>query len=122
MRALEERLIAQMLFTRTHLKSIAVIFDSYRRCAPYKMLKDAYLFYMSYTYFVMEKKVDDLFFVQLEDELSECESGTDIQNCAYLRHQSEQSEISDISVNICNHAIKELERRHICFNFFHRLK
>lgn len=121
-RALEERLIAQMLFTRTHLKSIAVIFDSYRRCAPYKMLKDAYLFYMSYTYFVMEKKVDDLFFVQLEDELSECESGTDIQNCAYLRHQSEQSEISDISVNICNHAIKELERRHICFNFFHRLK
>ena len=64
-RELEERMIAQMLFTRTHLGSIVTIFESYYKKAALPILKQAYFFFMSFEYFVKEKPVDEMFFLQL---------------------------------------------------------
>lgn len=117
-RELEERMIAQMLFTGMHLGSITTIYESYYKKAALSMLKQAYFFFMSYEYFVKEKPVDELFFIHLEDELSSNDHLLNVCKCAYLKYCAEKNTLTEKAVNICRNAIAVLEKDRILFNFY----
>lgn len=117
-RELEERMIAQMLFTRTHLGSIVTIYESYYKKAALPMLKLAYFFFMSYEYFVKEKPIDEIFFLHLEDEMSINDNLHNVCKCAYLRYCAAKNSLSDKAVSICRNAVSALEKDRIIFNFY----
>lgn len=117
-RELEERMIAQMLFTRNHLGSIVTIYESYYKKAALPVLKQAYLFFMSFEYFVKEKPADELFFLHLEDEMSVNDNMHNVCKCAYLRYCATKNDLPAPAVNICRNALAALEKDKIFFNFF----
>lgn len=117
-RDLEERLIAQMLFSRTSISSIFVVYDSYYKKGAIKLIKNAYLFYESYVYFVMQNPVDEMFFRHLEDELALNEIVPDVCNCAFLYHNADKVSISDNTKELCRDSIEYLEKKGIVFDYF----
>lgn len=117
-RDLEERLIAQMLFSRTNITSISTIYDSYYKKGTVKIIKNAYLFYESYVYFVKEGPVDDMYFKHLEDELILNDTIPDICKCAYLLYYSKRQTIKDNTKEICENAIHYLEKKGIIFDYY----
>lgn len=117
-RELEERMIAQMLFTRTHLGSIVTIFESYYKKAALPILKQAYFFFMSFEYFVKEKPVDEMFFLQLEEEMSVNDNLHNVCKCAYLKYCAAKNSLTERSVNICRNGLAALEKDRIIFNFY----
>lgn len=118
LRELEERIIAQMLFTRTHLGSMTTIYESYYKKAALPILKKAYFFFLSYEYFVREKPLDELFFIHLEYEMSSNDNLLNVSKCAYLKYCAEKNKLSDSAINICRKAIYALEKDKIIFNFY----
>lgn len=117
-RDLEERLIAQMLFSRTNIASISTIYDSYYKKGAVKLIKNAYLFYEAYVYFVKEGPVDDIFFKHLEDELLLNDSLPDVCKCAYLLYHSGSMTLRQNTKDICETAIRYLEKKGIIFDFY----
>ncbi|MBQ3544953.1 MAG: hypothetical protein IJA34_08220 [Lachnospiraceae bacterium] len=117
-RDLEERIIAQMLFSRTNVSSISVIYDSYYRKGSLKLIKKAYLFYQSYIYFVKETPIDELFFRHLEDEMIFNENVLDICKCSYLLYNSDKDSLSERTLEICRNSIVYLEKAGIIFDFY----
>lgn len=117
-RDLEERLIVQMLFSRTYLSSVAAIYDSYYRKGSLEVVRYAYLFFMSYEYFVKETPLADMFFKHLGDELSSDTNIMDICKCAFLKYHSEKKSISDTNRDICKECIEYLEKKNIIFDFY----
>lgn len=117
-RDLEERLIAQMLFSRTNISSISTIYESYYKKGAIKLIKSAYLFYEAYVYFVKEGMVDDLFFKHLEDELELNDTVPDVCKCAYLLYYSNVQTIRDNTREICKNTIHYLEKKGIIFDYY----
>lgn len=117
-RDLEERIIAQMLFSRAGISSISTIYDSYYRKGAIKLIKNAYLFYEAYLYFVKESPIDDIYFKHLEDELLSDDSIPDVCKCAYLQYYSKRQNISESTKEICKNSISYLEKKGIIFDFY----
>lgn len=117
-RDLEERIIVQMLFSRSLLSSISTIYDSYYKKGALEMVRYAYLFFLSYEYFVKENPVDDMFFKHLEDELASDNSLMDICLCAHLKYFSEKQNISKSTREIAEKSINYLEKKNIIFDFY----
>lgn len=117
-RELEERIIAQMLFTRTSISSISTIYESYYKKGALQLIKKAYLFYEAYVYFVNEQPIDDLYFLHLEDELIYDDSVHDICKCAYLLKNSYKNELDKKTKAICKEALEYLNNQGIVFDFY----
>lgn len=117
-RDLEERIIAQILFTRTNISSISTIYNSYYKKGALKLIKNAYLFYEAYVYFVKEYPVDDLYFVHLEDELTSNDNIHDVCKCAYLLHSSSKDVLSEKTKVICKDSLSYLDSKGIIFDFY----
>lgn len=121
-RELEERLIAQILFSRTHTGYLVKIFDSYEEKGPSEMIMKAYFFYISYTYFVKDKPVIDHFFQQLEKELLAEENHHDLLHdvckVAYLKYTSENQTIDERRKELCRNMLVKLAENGYCFEFF----
>lgn len=117
-RELEERIIAQMLFSRTNVSSICTIYDSYYKKGAIKIIKYAYFFFEAFGYFVKESPVDDMFFRHLETELMSENTLPDVCKCAYILYQSGKENISDNAKMICGEAIDYLEKKGIIFDFY----
>lgn len=117
-RDMEERIIAQMLFSRTNITSISTIYDSYYRKGALPLIKKAYLFFESYQYFVKENPVDDMFFRHLEDELNSSDALPDVCKCAYLLYFSKKKNISEVTKKVSKEQIAYLEDKGILFDFY----
>lgn len=117
-RDLEERLIAQMLFSRTFVSSVSTIYDAYYKKGGLEVIRYAYLFFISYEYFVKEKPIDDMFFKHLEDELTSDLNIMDVCKCAYLKYFSTKQTITDLTKKICKECIEYLEKKNIIFDFY----
>ena len=117
-RELEERIITQMLFARTHLGSITTIYESYYKKGALPILKQAYFFFLSYEYFVKEKPVDEMFFLHLKNEMNFNDNLMNVCKCAFLKYCTEKIDLSDKAITICRYNIKFLEKEKILFNFY----
>ena len=117
-RDLEERIIAQMLFSRSSIESICVVYESYYRLGTLDMIKKAYFFYVAYSYFVKKEQIDNLYFVHLEDEINSGNQIHDICKCAYLLVNSEKKNIREVTKNNCKEFIDQLAKKKIIFDFY----
>lgn len=121
-RDLEERLIAQMLFSRTGVASICQVYDSYYTKGAMKLIKNAYLFYEAYICFVQQMPIDDMYFKHLEDEMMLNDITFDVCRCAYLLFHSDKPNLRESTVRICQESIQYLEKRDIIFDYFKRFE
>ena len=120
-REFEERIIAQILFTRTHLSSIADVFDSYYTNGASDEVKKAYLFYEAYTYIVKELPVADSVFKYYKNEF---DNGNDLNNLcktAFVKYYSQNDADGEI-LQICSRLIKDLVYSNIIFDFYKEYK
>lgn len=117
-RELEERLIVQMLFSRSLISSISTIYDSYYKNGALEMVRYAYLFFLSHEYFVKENPVDDMFFKHLEDELMSDNELMDVCLCAYLKYYSAKQNISKNTQKVAEESISYLAKKNIIFDFY----
>lgn len=116
-REYEERLLAQMLFTRTQLSSITDVYDSYYINGPSEKIKKAFLFYESYSYLVKETPVSAKVFKYLGMELEKGDTLNRLCEAAYVKYYSEAS-ASDDELLLCERLIKNLVSNEIVFDFY----
>lgn len=116
-REFEERLLAQMLFTRTRLGSITDVYDSYYNNGPSEELKKAFLFYESYSYIVKENPVSENVFKYLEEELDKGDTLNNICEAAYVKYYSDRH-ATEGELVLCERLIKHLVSNGILFDFY----
>lgn len=120
-REFEERIIAQMLFTRTHLSSIAEVFDSYYKNGASEEVKKAYLFYQAYTYVVKDLPVADSLFKYYKIEFEKNDDLNNLCKTAFVKHYSE-NEADKETLKICSRLINDLVNYNIMFDFYKKYK
>ena len=116
-REFEERLLAQILFTRTQLSSISDVYDSYYENGASEEMKNAYLFYEAYTYIVLEKPVSDSVFKHLGVELEKENTLNNMCMAAYVKYYSENQPDKN-ALELCETLIKQLVTDDVMFDFY----
>lgn len=117
-RVLEEKVIVQMLFTRTYVYDLGKVFESYYNKGAGEKIKNAFLFYKSFDYFVKEKVIEDEVFTYLERDIYENMIEPDICKAAYLKHFSEEETLTKQQIEIAKRVMTELCEKNILFEFY----
>ncbi len=116
---LTEKLIIQMLFTRTMVGEKEVIFLDYHENGASPRVEMAYLSYAAYDYFVKERITDKSVFTQLISNYRVGEPLNDGCKLALLRYFSEyEEEISEKVKAMIVDFIQEFLHKNIFFKFF----
>lgn len=118
---LEERLLAQMLFTHSYAEPITDIFEHYYSKGPKDRIVEAYLAYSAYLYFVKEQIMTDEFIGIIEAHFENEKNLAQVCKIALLKYYSELSELSDFRREIGEKLIEELVRMGFVFPFFTKL-
>lgn len=116
-REFEERLIAQMLFTGTHLSRIADVYEDYCRSGASKEMKDAFLFHEAYSYIVRENPVSENVFKHIGTELENENELNDVCKAAYVKFYSKNQADENV-LKSCENLIRELVSEDVLFDFY----
>lgn len=120
-REFEERIIAQMLFSRMQMGKIVDVYESYCLNGATLEVKNAFLFFEAHDYIVNELPVDDRVFRHLYKEFEDGNELNDICKTAFLKYYSENEADKDI-LDVCEKLIADLVRKNIMFEFFKKYK
>lgn len=117
--ALTERLIIQMLFTRTMVGEKEEIFGDYLKLGSSTRIEMAYLSFAAYDYFVKERMTDKSIFEQLYNNYKLDEPLNDACKLALLKFYSENTSlrterIKDMLISF----IQEFLHKNVYFKFF----
>lgn len=116
---LEERVIAQVLFTGEQRSWLTEVFASYYKRGGNRLIIDAYTSYNSFMYFVKHKKADDIVFTAICDRLDRERDIQDICKLALLKYWSLNTEnLTPQQLKTAQKLIKELCSENKCFDFF----
>lgn len=118
---LEERIIAQMLFTRSCPEDIYDIFESYYAKGPSERIVEAYLAYHSYLYFVREKSVGRQIFDMTEVTLESEKTLPPVCKLALIRYYSEMDELTEFRRSLAQDIVQEMVRKGFVFPFYIKL-
>lgn len=119
---LEERIIAQMMFSHHKSEDAADIFTHYYSMGPKERLVEAYLAYNSYLYFVKEEEVPEDFFELTETYLENEKDLCDICRMALVYFYSKQDSLTGFRKEMAAGSIFELSRKGKIFSFYSSLK
>ncbi|MBE5938920.1 MAG: hypothetical protein E7266_00860 [Lachnospiraceae bacterium] len=117
-RELEERLLAQMLFTNSFSGKIDKVYSSYYEKGPVEKIKKAYLISKSYDYFVRDVVVAESIFSYIGKELERDEDLTDICKMAYVKYYSEKENPSEEVLENVKRIIEYLCSKNIIFQCY----
>ncbi|MCM1308604.1 MAG: DUF5717 family protein [Butyrivibrio sp.] len=118
---LEERIIAQALFTRVCPPEIYDIFESYYSKGPGERIVEAYLAYHSYLYFVREREVAGQIFEMIEVTLEGEKTLAPVCKLALVRYYSDMEELTEFRRSLAQDIVWEMVRRGYVFPFYARL-
>ncbi len=121
---LEERLLYQMMFIRSHNSAFYKIFENYYNNGARQRVIEAYIAYNSYNFFVKEMVVNPDFFRVIEHRLKEEIETIDICKLALLKFYAddiETIELSETQLNIAQGILDEMCDRKIIFGFYKKL-
>ncbi len=118
---LMEKLIIQMLLTRTTIGEKEELFEEYLRQGPNTRVELAYLSYNAYDYFVKDRMLDGRIFEHILKNYRRGEELNDACKLAILKHYAEErdednEELKEMIVAF----LKEYTQRNIYFEFFKR--
>ena len=119
---LEERIIAQMMFSHTHMPDIYEIFDSYYIKGPKERIVEAYLTYHSYEYFVCQKPIAESVFDTIEVCLENEMNLAKVCKMALAMYYSGKEELNEFQKEIAENIVFELARHSLVFPFLKKLK
>lgn len=120
-RQLAERLISQMLFTGEHNGRLTEVFGVYYSSGAKKEIVRAYIAYHCFLYFVKNKKVNDMVFRVLEQELWEDGSWPDVCKFSLLRHYSQSvTKLADAQKKTAQGMLDELCSEDKLFGFYRK--
>lgn len=115
---LEERLIAQMLFTHSYSGIIAEVFDHYYSKGAHDRIVEAYLAYNSYLFFVKGKIVAEEIFSIMEVSMENGKELALICKMALMRFYSELDNLNEFRKGLAEQMIFELTRKGYLFEFY----
>lgn len=119
---IEERIVAQMMFTGEHNGRLTEVFRAYQKTGGNDRLIDAYVAYQSYQYFVKHKNANDIVFTVLEHNLLASLDYPEVCKLALLQHYSEHVKdgLSDEQLELCDKILKEMCKEEKFFSFYHK--
>ena len=118
-RMLTEKLIIQMLFTRTFVGEKEAIFDDYICNGASSRVEMAYLSYAAYDYFVKERITDKSIFAKLIENYRTGEPLNDGSKLALLKYYTDNSgEITERIKDMIVCFIQEFLHKNVFFKFF----
>lgn len=117
--SLTEKLILQMLYTRTTVGEKEEIFEYYLGLGASTKVEIAYLSYMAFDYFAKERLTDDSVFEHLVDNYRLGEKLNDACKLALLKYYAEEkTEYSERIKDMIITFLKEYMHRNMYFKFF----
>ena len=118
-----ERLIIQMLFTRTTVGEKEEIFEDYINCGASPRVEMAYLSYNSYEYFVRERLTDERVFSHIVHNYRVGEEINDACRLAILKYYAEEeTKYSQKISDMLKVFLVDFLHRNIYFKFFQEFK
>ena len=117
-REMSEKLIAQMLFTRTYLNKSRNVFMEYAKIGATVKIKKAYLFFKVYEYFVKEVVIEDDVFEFIYSEMLSEKPLPDLCSMALVKYFSEKDSLEDEQIEMSRRVIEALCSRNKMFAFF----
>ena len=116
---LTERLLIQMLFTRTTVGEKEIIFDDYLSAGASPRVEMAYLSYAAYDYFVKERITDKSIFTMLINNYRQNEPLNDGCKLALLKYFTDnEKEITERVKDMIIEFIQEFLHKNVYFKFF----
>ncbi len=123
---LEERIIAQLLFSESYSNSLQEVFKSYYDKGAKDRITSAYLAYNSYNYFVRETVIQSAILELIEERLLYSYDVIDIQKLAVLKYYSECMEqnktLNEEQQVLGQRIVDEMCSKGMVFKFFEKLK
>lgn len=113
-----EKLLAQMLFTRSYINKATKIYKEYLKCGALGNVKKAFLFYKSYEYFVHDAVIDDEIFDFIEEELINKNSIPQLCSLAYAKNCASLEKLDETQLDICKNVVEDMCRNNKMFGFF----
>lgn len=121
--AMEERLLAQMLFTGSYAVRAIDVFEDYYHNSTNQTLVKAYLSQRAYQYFRDNLLVSDKIFRIIEREYYRDERDvTDICKLALLRYYSEQEELSHTQIELARTLMQMFLKENKRFGFYKKFE
>ncbi|MDO4188114.1 MAG: DUF5717 family protein [Lachnospiraceae bacterium] len=116
---LTEKLIIQMLFTRTTVGEKEYIFEDYVSSGASPRVEMAYLSYAAYDYFVKERITDKSIFTKIVDNYRQGEPLNDGCKLAILKYYTDnEKEITERIKDMIIEFIQEFLHKNVYFKFF----
>ena len=115
---LEERILSQMLFSRSFVGSKDDIFLHYLESGLKGDIARAYLSYSAYEYFIKDRITDERIFDKILESYYEDDEVNDCMMLALISHYSEKDEIPKEAVSAVVSIVNLMLRRGIYFGFF----
>lgn len=117
--SLAEKLIIQMLYTRTTVGEKEEIFEYYLGLGSSTRVEIAYLSYLAFDYFAKERLTDDSVFAHIVDNYRLGEKLNDACKLAILKYYAEEkTEYSERIKDMLITFLKEYMHRNMYFKFF----
>ncbi len=121
-RQLEERLIRQIIFTRTYQSNLFEVFESYYKKGASRLIKRGFIVYKMFEYFIKDKVVDEKIFFYLEEELDYYNDYPDVAKLAFVKHFSDKQNLTKRQKDIIKKSISQLCKKNIVFEFYKTYK
>ena len=119
---LEERILAQMMFTGYRTDEMIEVFSNYYSHGPRDRIVEAYLSYHSYLYFVKEESIPEEVFELIEVSFENEKELSDICKIALMKFYSEKNSLSEFRREVASKTLYTLARKGIVFPFYLNLK
>lgn len=118
---LEERLLAQMLFTHSTSTKMEELFASYNSTGSRHRMVEAYLGYHCYNYFVHKIIISRQVVELVEARLNYSKEELLVEKLALLKYYSDADRLSDKQLSLCGRLMEELCSQKIYFGFYKKL-
>ncbi|MGN0480690.1 MAG: DUF5717 family protein, partial [Lachnospiraceae bacterium] len=115
---LEERLLAQMMFTHSTSTKMEDIFASYNSKGAGRKMVEAYLGYHCYNYFVRKIIIPQQVVEFAEAKLEHFNDEPLVEKLAVLKYYSDESRLSEKQLALCKRLIDEMDSKKIYFGFY----
>ena len=119
---LEERILAQMMFTGYHSDEMIEVFSNYYSRGPRDRIVEAFLSYHSYLFFVKEENVPEEIFELIEVCFENDKELSDICKIALIKYYSDKNSLSEFRKEVASKTLYALARKGIVFPFYLKLK
>ncbi len=119
--SLEERIVAQMMFSHSDNELIHDIFENYYAGGANDRIVEAYLAYYSYEYFVRENVISERVFDIIESVIENGKNLAVVCKLALIKYYSGFDSLAEFRKELAQKLVSELARKSYIFPFYTKL-